>query len=260
MSNHHSVRLFMRNRTWGWGSAIVCVIAILALAAAMSVSAQDACTVTNTPYFTEYHGNIAIDGNGAPIGAVIEAFNTAGVRTGCFVVSFPGVYGYMRVYGADPATGTPGMSGNEPVTFKINGALAQTNPSPVLWADDQAQHQVHLTAASLPATVEDLAAEKVAGGVRLSWTHVGSGVDHYEVWRGEMPYFMPILAEAVLIAPSIAPPANIGDLIEFTDTTGHLGDPAIEDFYVVMVVGANGQTSLISNRAGAVDFSLQAGG
>lgn len=259
MINRRSVCLFVSNHIWGWGSAIIGCVAILVLSAATSATAQDTCPVANTPYYTDYYGNVTVDGTAAPIGARVEAFNSAGVRTGCFEVSYPGLYGYMRVYGADAATGTPGMGNNEAVTFKVNAALAQTTPSPVSWTGDSGIHQVHLTALSLPAAVDDLAAAKTTSGVRLTWTHVGGSLNRYEVWRGETPYFTPGLSGSIKIAPNIAPPAHTGDPLEFTDTASHVGNTAIEDYYVVLAVGTNGQTSLVSNRVGACDFSLQPG-
>lgn len=260
MIKHRLTRPFTQVSVSLVAIALICFAAAFALPAAAPAGAQGTCAVTNTPYFTEYNGNITVDGASAPIDAVVEAFSPSGVRTGCFVVAYPGIYGYMRVYGADPATGTLGMGNNQAFTFKVNGATAQTNPTPVNWTSDQAQHQVQLTALSLPPKVDDLGAEKAVNGVKLTWTHVGGSIHHYEVWRGATPYFTPVPGQGSPIAPSIAPAANIGDAMSFTDTASHLGNPAIEDYYVVLAVRSNGDASPVSNRVGAFDYSLQPGG
>lgn len=232
---------------------------LLPLSPARAAAPGVACTVQNTPYFTEYYGNVTIEGAPAPIGTVVEALNGQGVQAGCFVVTFPGLYGYMRVYGADGSTGTPGMAANETVTFRVNGAAATSTPAEVRWSDDKAQHQVHLAGQSAPAAVDDLAAQRVSNGVKLTWTHVGGSVDHYEVWRSESPYFTPGAAGSTKISGNLPPPASPGTAMEFTDTASHAGNPDVQDYYVVLAVGANGQPSPASNRVGAFDFRLTPG-
>lgn len=224
---------------------------------------QVSCTAQSTPYFTEYYGDVMVGGASAPIGAVVEAVNHQGVQAGCFVVTIPGIYGYMRVYGADAATGTPGMAGNEAVIFKVNGAVATSVPASMLWSGDNGQHEVDLSAQALPTAVENLEVEIDANGdVLLTWSDVGNSADHYEVWRSSAPYFSPVPEEGTLIAPNVPRPATPGDPVSFPDETGtsHLGNPDVNDTYVVLAVGAGGVKSLVSNRVAEFDFSLQPGG
>ena len=77
----------------------------------------------------------------------MTALNPRGDVVGCFEVTMLGLYGYMRVYGEDTTVSppVPGMRAGEPVTFKVNGECADTDPSPVLWQDDKRYHAVDLT-------------------------------------------------------------------------------------------------------------------
>lgn len=111
---------------------------------------QQTCDVPGTPYFTEYYGTVTLDGEPAPAGTIVEAYSPRGDLAGCEEVLTPGFYTYMRVYredlDADPSI--PGMRPDEEVTFKVDGNVAQSDPSPVVWSDDLEQHEVNLTATS----------------------------------------------------------------------------------------------------------------
>ena len=240
-----------------WPVALVLALIIALAPSPVPSRAQISCTVQGTPYFTEYFGALTVDGAAAPIGAVVEAVNAQGVQAGCFVVTIPGIYGYIRVYGADPATGTPGMANNEAVTFKINGAAATSAPSTVLWSGDKGQHAVDLSAQALPPRVEDVRAEvDGSAAITLSWTDVAGTADHYEVWRGASPYFPPQAPEGECTAPNVPRPALAGDPVTYPVT----GDPAANDYYVVLAVTSSGVKSLVSNRVGVFDFALTPGG
>jgi len=249
----------------------LCALALLAAALLPGPAlAQDAttqaapesvtCNVKSTPNYTEYFGDVRIDGASAPIGAVVEAVNGQGAQAGCFVVTIPGLYGYMRIYGADVDTGTPGMANNESITFRVNGAPGASTPTPVLWTGDKGQHEADLSAAAVPAAVEDLhAAIDVNTNVALTWTDVGGNVDHYEVWRGETPFFAPQAPDGTRIAANVARPSQSGGTVTFTDTTDHLGNAAIEDYYLILGVTAGGAKSPVGKRVGALDFGLVKG-
>jgi hypothetical protein len=111
-----------------------------------------------------------------------------------------------------------------------------------------------------PTVVADLRASKSGTNVALTWSDVGSIADHYEVWRGNKPYFAPTATEGTLIASNVPRAAHAGDPINVTDQTSHLGNPDINDYYVVLAVSASGQKSVISNRVGGFDFRLEPGG
>ena len=105
----------------------------------------------------------------------------------------------------------------------------------------------------------DLRATTTAAGVALTWADTGSSAHHWEVWRGSSPYFAPIPTEGSPIGADVPRPANPGDPISFTDEASHLGDPDINDYYFILSIGAEGQTSAPSNRVGVFKFRLQPG-
>ncbi len=100
--------------------------------------------VTATSAFTSIYGDAVLAGAAAPVGTVVEAYTPGGVKTGCFKVATEGLYGYMRVYGAEGTT--PGMHAGDPIFFKINGISATPAPYPVVWQDDKGTHEVDLDA------------------------------------------------------------------------------------------------------------------
>ena len=176
------------------------------------------------------------------------------MRTGCFVVGIPGIYGYLRVYGADPDTGTPGMAQNEAVTFRVNGTTASATPSPVLWTGDRGLHTVALSAISPPV---NFGIGRITGGIALHW-NVGSAVQHYEVWRGLSPYFTPGSSGTALIGDGATGNCSqIGGAITCTDASG-IGNPSINYFYLVRAFNASGAYA-DSSRSGEFDFSLTPG-
>lgn len=110
---------------------------------------SEACDLTPTPYFTHYFGSAISNGESAPAGALVEALNPRGDVVGCFEVTTPGFYGYMRVYGEDPDTSVPGMRAGEAVAFRIDGMQAATTPPAVTWQDDKLVHEVNLNVTTI---------------------------------------------------------------------------------------------------------------
>ncbi|OQA40554.1 MAG: hypothetical protein BWY52_02842 [Chloroflexi bacterium ADurb.Bin325] len=107
-----------------------------------------ACTgVTATSAFTSIYGDAILGSAAAPVGSLVEAYSPAGVKAGCFKVTDEGLYGYMRVYGAEGVT--PGLNPGDPIVFKINGIIAAPTPYPIIWQNDKAIRQVNLAAADV---------------------------------------------------------------------------------------------------------------
>ena len=104
-----------------------------------------ACTgVTATSAFTSLYGDALLGELAVPVGTIVEAYTPGGVKTGCFKTTTAGLYGYMRVYGAEGATA--GMQSGDPIILKINGIAASPTPYPVVWHDDKATHEIDLAA------------------------------------------------------------------------------------------------------------------
>jgi hypothetical protein len=107
-----------------------------------TLPAGDPCHVVATPYRTIATGAATIRGAPAPAGTVIEAVNPRDQVVGCTVVTTPGAYPYMQIYGEDPPS-IPGMRDGEIVEFRINGIPAVGRPS-LYWRNDSNPHTVDL--------------------------------------------------------------------------------------------------------------------
>jgi hypothetical protein len=108
------------------------------------------CAVTSTPFFSQAYGSVTINGQPAPAGTVITAENPRGDVIGCTVLTKVGQYPFMYIYGEDTTSTPPipGMRNGEPVTFRVNGALAVPT-SLLYWQDDQVPHRVDLEAGTI---------------------------------------------------------------------------------------------------------------
>ncbi|MBI1801736.1 MAG: hypothetical protein HYR71_08930 [Chloroflexi bacterium] len=115
----------------------------------------DTCSpVQNSTTFNIAYGTVLVDGASAPAGAVVTTLNPRGDVVGCNVVSSPGNYGAMYIYGEDTNVfpPIPGMRDGEIVAFYVNGALAVASPALVWNKANQNSQQINLTAASATAT------------------------------------------------------------------------------------------------------------
>ncbi len=160
-------------------------------------------------------------------------------------VTIPGlVPGVYRIEWWDPWAGV--ASGVEDVA-SAGSDLTLTLPAPLSTA---------IAARFAPLAVADLRAARATGGVALRWTDLGGSVQRYEVWRSARPAFLPGDPDARRIDANVAPMP--GGEVAFADANSHLGDPMVNDVYVVVAVVA-GQPSAPSNRVGEFDFGLTAG-
>ncbi|MBM4458694.1 MAG: hypothetical protein FJ011_13145 [Chloroflexi bacterium] len=64
---------------------------------------------------------------------------------GCGQAAADGIYGYLRVYGADGDL--PGAQPGEPIRFTVGGERAIASPAPA-WAGSLGVHRLDLTAAT----------------------------------------------------------------------------------------------------------------
>jgi len=90
-----------------------------------------------------------------------------------------------------------------------------------------------------------------ASGTRLSWNAAPGAVDHYEVWRSESPYYAPGDAGTLKLADI---PAN--GTLSYDDNPGGGGDPAVNYYYMVLAVDADGLYSDRQPRVADFDFAL----
>lgn len=137
------------------GTTLALVLVIALVAGATAAATGDNCQVAPTPSFTHYFGTVTMAGQLAPVGALVEALNPRGQVVGCFKVSEPGLYGFMRVYGEDTSTSPPlpGMREGETVAFRVAGLTVEPAGAAVLWTGDRDIHEVSL---SSPGTAMSL--------------------------------------------------------------------------------------------------------
>ena len=74
---------------------------------------------------------------------VIQAVTPRGEMAGCAVVTVPGHFGVMQLYGEDADDSTPGFQEGEPIRWRVNGAWA-AGSAELTWADDREVHQLDL--------------------------------------------------------------------------------------------------------------------
>ena len=106
-------------------------------------TAQESCPqVRSTPYFTHIYGSILLGEDPAPVGTVIEAWTPRGDIAGCFTVYTEGVYGLMRLYGADNDAGEEGFLPGDNILLVVNRCWVMELPW--TWLDDRNIHQVDI--------------------------------------------------------------------------------------------------------------------
>jgi hypothetical protein len=91
----------------------------------------------------------------------------------------------------------------------------------------------------------------VQGKPQLNWTPDPVNC-RYDVHRSGAPYFTP--GDDTLIAAGL--PAGTGS---YTDPMAHVGDVAVDDFYIIRAFGCDGRSTADSGRVGYVDFRLVSG-
>ena len=141
------------------GSIVVSILRLNAQSGAMvneimieeeTLPTETLCQPAITPNFTEVLGNVTINGESAPAGTLVQAFDPRGEIVGCFLVEDSGTYGMMRVYGEDNSVSppVPGMRDGEMVAFRVDGAPAVSSPQ-LYWQDDKMPHAVNLNAGGI---------------------------------------------------------------------------------------------------------------
>ena len=94
--------------------------------------------VTPTWEYVNFKGNATFNGQLAPIGSVIDAYDPDSVHCGTFTVGSvadsAGIYGFMPVYRDDPyEDGDQGADTGDTISFKVNGRNAAASGNVVWW-------------------------------------------------------------------------------------------------------------------------------
>jgi hypothetical protein len=98
--------------------------------------------VAPTPDFMTIYGNLQINGKPAPAGTVVQIVTPDGAIAGAAITEKSGVLPYTHVFG-DPKGGANTFQPGEPLTFRVNGLLADTDVQ-LSWSMDELYYQVNL--------------------------------------------------------------------------------------------------------------------
>ena len=165
---------------------------ILVLLAGLCLWLPAAAQVDSTFTWTDFYGTVTYNGEPAPIGTVVDAFDPDGVHCGTFTVGdiadSAGIFGFMPVYGDDPfSTGVDeGAEAGETISFKVNGRDANVDSGDPTW-EGQTVKEISLSASGTVAfSLVDFEDVKVgAPGDTVRFTigvrNDGDGLDYYGV-------------------------------------------------------------------------------
>jgi hypothetical protein len=86
-----------------------------------------------TTEWSDFWGTVTIDGQPAPVGTIVAAYDPAGVYVGDYIVNEAGQYGFLHAYGDDATTSSvdEGAHTGDALTFK-SFALLGTTPSSLI--------------------------------------------------------------------------------------------------------------------------------
>ncbi len=92
--------------------------------------------VTPTPYWVFFLGSATFNGQEAPVGSRVDAYDPDSIHCGTWIVDSIGYYGYMSVYGDDHIS-TPtvdeGADPGDTISFRINGRKATIAGDNFIW-------------------------------------------------------------------------------------------------------------------------------
>ena len=99
-----------------------------------------------TPINADFYGDIFIDGEPAPVGTVITAYDPQGVLCSRYTIKKAGRFGFQHVYGDDKTTPIDeGAKRGDVITFYVNGQPAISDEIPI-WLADGALIEINLRA------------------------------------------------------------------------------------------------------------------
>ena len=163
------------------------IIGCLGLLLALTVTAKEA----SFPDWTDFYGSATLyNGALAPLGSVINAYDTSGTLCGSDTIDYAaGIYGFLAVRGDEGDTDEDeGAEPNEPIRFTINGRAAiELGPDTALWlgrgarleVDLEAMALVSMEAVTLPG--DQMAAPGVTIRYEVTVKNTGEGLDFYEI-------------------------------------------------------------------------------
>ena len=161
------------------------------LALALTASAD----VTPTIWWKSYYGDVMYNGQPAPKGSIIDAYDPDGVHCGTFTVGANydtvGAYGMLFVYRDDPYSPDfdEGANAGDLIAFNVNhrDAQAAVDSGDIYW-EDMAQAEVDLSVddAIIALTMTDPPVDRIGKPnsivrVQIGVRNDGNGLDFYSV-------------------------------------------------------------------------------
>ncbi len=111
--------------------------------------------VVPTNEWVNFNGTVMFNGQLAPVGSVVDAFDPTGVHCGTFtvgsIVDSAGIYGFMPVYRDDDTSLAidHGADPGDTITFKVNGRVATITAGNPTWTANGATPVVDIDATGL---------------------------------------------------------------------------------------------------------------
>jgi len=207
--------------------------------------------VIPTNEWVNFKGDVTFNGQPAPIGSIIDAYDPTGIHCGTFtvgdVIDSVGIYGFLLVYRDDhtaPDTIDEGAEPNDSISFKVNGREA-IEVGDVVWGANGDIDTVDLSATGIiDITGVDLPGDTTGApeDTMRFWVGVrndGDGLDFYGVTSTSARGWQTVNQDTFTYADSgeianvyfdlIIPtwPGDIPDTITFSvfsylDTTKHV--------------------------------------
>lgn len=141
-----------------------------------------------------FRGSVAFNDQPAPLGSIVDAYDSSGVHCGTFtvgdVIDSVGIYGYMPVYRDDhtaPDTIDEGAEPDDSIYFKVNGRDVDSLSGNVIWGTNGDTNNVDLWASGIiVVTGVDLPEDTTAAPedtvrFRVGVSNDGDGLDFYGV-------------------------------------------------------------------------------
>ena len=166
-----------------------CVFLIAAIV--LTVAGQSFAD-TDAPEWVDFYGNVSVNGNPAPVGTVVEAFDPDNVLCGSYIVDSTGIYGFLHANRDDIDTpGTDeGATPGDSIRLVVNGINADVTvvSGGLTWTSNGEQNNIDLTITTqtiaftvLTTPADTLAAPgwTVTFGVEIR--NDGNGTDFYGV-------------------------------------------------------------------------------
>lgn len=198
-----------------------------------------------TSVWTDFYGTIVeFNGQPAPLGSLIEAFDPQGVLCGKFAVSTAGEYGFMPTYGDDSRTPDvdEGAEAGDEITFHVNGrpGVLSSISDPIWVSGPTTPKLVNVFAdGTLGFEAFELPADKFAGPLdtvqfRIGFRNLGNVTDFYKldvtsnlgwdlIFPAEFIYIPAGSGDQFVTFSVVVPPfiiGNISDQLSFSLTSG----------------------------------------